>query len=236
MLENFFDLGGFAHAELFSSQTRPWTALDKLNDYLANALVALCDAASRDRLKLAREGGAYIEKGDEIWLGPNTLVEAGAYLRGPLIVGANCQIRHGAYLRGSILAGDNCVLGHATEVKHCIFFDDAKAAHFAYLGDTVVGRRANLGAGTKCANLRLDGAPISARFKGQKIPTQRRKFGALIGDDAKTGCNSVLNPGCLMEKGAHIPPCAVASGFITKASYDSKKTGISMNKPSPRNF
>lgn len=221
MLENFFDLGQFAHAELFSSRSRPWTALETLDGYLAKTLNRLCDKESQSRLKLARARGAYIEREEEIWLGPNTQVEPGAYLRGPLIVGAGCQIRHGAYLRGSILAGDNCVLGHATEIKHCILFDHAKAAHFAYLGDTIVGKRANLGAGTKCANLRLDGAPISAHFGSQKIQTHRRKFGALIGDDAKTGCNSVLNPGCLVEKGAHIPPCAVAGGTVTKTSYNS---------------
>lgn len=216
MIEDFFELGEFAHAALFSPQFHPWTALDRLDAYLNRWLCEFCDHKSRRRIESAQKAGAFVEKPELIWLGPQTRVEPGAYLRGPLIVGANCQIRHSAYLRGSVIAGDHCVIGHASEIKHSILLNGAKAAHFAYLGDSILGRSANLGAGAKCANLRLDGAVIWVHYGGQKISTHRRKFGSLVGDEAQIGCNSVLNPGCLVTKGARVYPCRAACGTVTR--------------------
>jgi UDP-N-acetylglucosamine diphosphorylase / glucose-1-phosphate thymidylyltransferase / UDP-N-acetylgalactosamine diphosphorylase / glucosamine-1-phosphate N-acetyltransferase / galactosamine-1-phosphate N-acetyltransferase len=152
--------------------------------------------------------------GSQIALGRGVLVESGAMIKSPTIVGDCTEIRQGAYLRGYCLAGAHCVIGHTTEVKHSIFLDHAKAGHFAYLGDSILGRDANLGAGTKFANLRFLTGNVMIRTPEGSIDTGRRKFGAILGDRAQTGCNSVTNPGTLIgREGLLMPNTTAASGF-----------------------
>lgn len=147
-------------------------------------------------------------------LGRGVLVESGAFLKEPLIVGDHSEIRQGAYLRGHCLIGRRCVVGHVTEVKHAIFCDDAKAGHFAYLGDTILGPRVNLGAGTKMANLRFTGGNVQVRHAGRRIDSGLKKFGAILGADCQTGCNAVTNPGTLLGSGSLILPNTTApSGY-----------------------
>lgn len=155
-----------------------------------------------------------ILQGDRIALGEGVLVEGGATIKSPAIVGDQTEIRQGAYIRGYCLIGDHCVIGHATEAKHSIFLDDAKAGHFAYLGDSILGNNTNLGAGTKCANLRFIPGNVQIHHQGTLHDTGMRKFGAIMGDNAQTGCNSVTNPGTIMAKGSMLMPNATApSGF-----------------------
>ena len=152
--------------------------------------------------------------GDRIDIGEGALVESGALIKSPTIIGECAEVRQGAYLRGYCLAGKRCVLGHTTEVKHSIFLNDAKAGHFAYLGDSILGKDANLGAGTKFANLKFLGGNVSIRTKDGLVDTGRRKFGAILGDDAQTGCNSVTNPGTIIGKGGILMPNTTApSGY-----------------------
>lgn len=150
--------------------------------------------------------------GDRIDIGRGVLVESGAMIKSPAMIGDFCEVRQGAYLRGYCLAGKRCVLGHATEIKHSIFLNDAKAGHFAYLGDSILGNDTNLGAGTKFANLRFLPGTITVFHGGQRIDTELRKFGAILGDTCQTGCNSVTSPGTLMAKGAILMPNATAKG------------------------
>ncbi len=150
--------------------------------------------------------------GERIAIGRGVLVESGAMIKSPAIIGDMTEIRQGAYLRGYVLTGRRCVLGHTTEIKHSIFLDDAKAGHFAYLGDSILGNNANLGAGTKFANLRFLPGNVTIFYKGEKIDTGRRKFGAILGDNAQTGCNSVTSPGTLMGKQAILLPNTTARG------------------------
>lgn len=152
--------------------------------------------------------------GDRISLGKGVFVEAGAMVKSPVIIGDCCEIRQAAYLRGYCLAGKRCVLGHATEIKHSIFLNDAKAGHFAYLGDSILGTDTNLGAGTKFANLRFIPGNVSIILDGERIDTGRRKFGAILGDGSQTGCNSVTNPGTIFGKNCMLIPNTTApSGF-----------------------
>jgi NDP-sugar pyrophosphorylase family protein len=127
-------------------------------------------------------------------------------IKEPAIIGDCTEVRQGAYLRGYCLVGERCVVGHTTEVKHSIFLDDAKAGHFAYLGDSILGNEANLGAGTKFANLRFLGGSIQIRTPDGQVDTGMRKFGAILGDRAQTGCNSVTNPGTLLGPEAILMP------------------------------
>ncbi len=152
--------------------------------------------------------------GKYIAIGKGALVEGGATIKSPTIIGDYTEVRQGAYIRGYCLTGKSCVVGHCTEVKHSIFLNDAKAGHFAYLGDSILGRDANLGAGTKFANLKFLGGNVSIRTEDGTVDTGRRKFGAILGDDAQTGCNSVTNPGTIIGKGGILMPNSTApSGY-----------------------
>lgn len=148
--------------------------------------------------------------GSRFALGQGVLVESGAFLKEPLIIGDGTEVRQGAYLRGNCLVGQRCVVGHVTEAKHSIFLDDAKAGHFAYLGDSILGNNVNLGAGTKAANLRFLAGDINVRTPAGPVPTGLKKLGAILGDGVQTGCNSVTSPGTLLGRKAMLLPNTTA--------------------------
>ncbi len=157
--------------------------------------------------------GAVFMDGD-IHLAPGCKVEPGALIKGPSFIGPGSEVRQGAYLRGGCLVGARCVVGHTTELKNSVMLDDAKAGHFAYLGDSILGREVNLGAGTKLANLKIINRPYSFKMDGELYTLNRRKFGAIIGDEVQTGCNTVTNPGTILGKHCLVAPCtSVPSGF-----------------------
>ncbi len=182
------------------------------------------DDATKGKLKVTENGqlleGASVIMagavliGKNIKLGRGVLIEPGAYVKGPVIIGDNTEIRQGAYIRGNCIIGDRCVVGHTTEIKHSIFLNDAKAGHFAYLGDSILGNNVNLGAGTKFANLRF--LPGTIRIKTEKgmVDSGLRKIGGILGDNCQTGCNSVTSPGTIMAKDCMLMPNTTAtSGF-----------------------
>lgn len=153
-------------------------------------------------------------RGEKFSFGKGVLLESGAFVHGPVVLGDFTEVRQGAYLRGNCLIGKRCVVGHVTEVKHTIFLDDAKAGHFAYLGDSILGNRVNLGAGTKMANLRFVSGNVSVRTPEGVVETGLRKLGAILGDQVQTGCNSVTNPGTLIGRRSFLLPNTTApSGY-----------------------
>jgi len=153
--------------------------------------------------------------GKDIFIGQGTVVETGAYLQSPVFIGRQTEIRQGAYLRGGCLVGDRCVVGHVTEMKNSVMLNGSKAGHFAYIGDSLLGKDCNLGAGTKLANLKVVNSTIKVKRADKKIyDTGLRKFGAVLGDHTETGCNSVTNPGTLLG-----PKCIVGPNATVKAGY-----------------
>lgn len=157
--------------------------------------------------------------GTHIRIGKGVLIEPGALIKSPTIIGDQTEVRHGAYIRGNCLIGRSCVVGHVTEVKNSIFMDGAKAGHFAYLGDSILGNRVNLGAGTKLANLRFIKGEVVISTPGGQVKTGLRKLGAILGDCVQTGCNSVTNPGTLLgRKSMVIPNITVPSGYHPDSS------------------
>lgn len=151
---------------------------------------------------------------EEIFIGPGVAVEPGALVKGPTLITANTDVRQGAYIRGKCIIGKECVVGHTTEMKSSILLDGAKAGHFAYIGDSILGNSTNLGAGTKLANLKIRGSSVVIRVGDSKIDTGLRKFGAIIGDRVEIGCNTVTNPGTLLAKDAMVLPLrSVAAGY-----------------------
>jgi NDP-sugar pyrophosphorylase family protein len=165
------------------------------------------------------EGAAIIMPGaflfdDRIIIGPGTVVEPGALIKGPAIIGKNSEIRQGAYMRGDCLVGDGCIVGHATEMKASIMLDGSQAGHFAYIGDSILGRNVNLGAGTKLANLRMIPGTVTITVGRKRYNTNRRKLGAILGDRTETGCNSVMSPGTLLGPRSIVyPAIAVPGGY-----------------------
>ena len=187
---------------LFDTNEPVWFALKNLHNYLLSMSLGEINGDVSSQATLVNR--------ELISIGKNTTVEAGAYIVGPCFIGENCQIRHGAYLRGDVFAQNHCVIGHATEAKNAIFLEGSQAGHFAYVGDSILGSHVNLGAGTKCANLRFDRKNV--KVKG--VDTGLRKFGAIFGDGAQTGCNVVTNPGTLMTKQSSALACSSVYGLV----------------------
>ena len=155
--------------------------------------------------------GAYIMS-DDIEIGEGTVIEPGAYVSGPSIIGNFVEIRHSAYIRGNVIIGDNSVVGHTTEIKSSIMLGNSKAGHFAYIGDSILGK-VNLGAGTKLANLKIVGDEVSIKANGKLYKTNLRKFGAIIADGVETGCNSVTTPGTMLGKNVLVYPNTMTKGY-----------------------
>lgn len=198
---DFFDLTQFEHQDLWRRGDLVWDALKRLHSYLE----VLVPPGSID-IQGEISPGATLH-GTGIRIGPGTVVEDGAYIAGPAFIGNNCQIRHGAYIRGGVIAGDGSVIGHSSEVKGSILLNRSKAPHFAYVGDSILGHRANLGAGTKLSNLTLISTrnpdtgqrhTLQIRIDNRIYDTGLTKLGAILGDDVQTGCNCVTHPGCLV--------------------------------------
>lgn len=194
--DHILDLAQTEHAALFEGCEYVWDALKKLADYiLANV---------RPELRNRCNGVAWI--GDKVFIGEGTIVEDGAMIKGPAIIGRNCEIRHNAYVREHVIVGDDCVIGNSCELKHCILFNGVQVPHFNYVGDSIMGYRAHLGAGVKVSNVKLVPGNVTVRWEQKEIDTGLRKFGAVIGDEAEIGCNAVLNPGSIIGRRSLVYP------------------------------
>jgi UDP-N-acetylglucosamine diphosphorylase / glucose-1-phosphate thymidylyltransferase / UDP-N-acetylgalactosamine diphosphorylase / glucosamine-1-phosphate N-acetyltransferase / galactosamine-1-phosphate N-acetyltransferase len=205
-----FDLSDPLFRELFKNCRYPWEAVKGLLAFLAERGLG--------KIEVALPEGVFLEKREQISIGSGTRVEPGCFIQGPCFIGKNCQIRHGAYIRGGAVIGDGSTVGHATEVKHSIFLPGASAPHFNYVGDSILGGKVNLGAGTTCANLRLDRKNVLFKIGGEPVDTGMAKLGALIGDGAQIGCHTLLNPGTLIGKGTHSYPSLILHGVIPEKS------------------
>ena len=152
----------------------------------------------------------------QVYIAEGATVEPGAFIQGPCYIGPGSEVRHAAYIRGSVYVGKDCVVGHTTEVKGSCFFDHAKAGHFAYVGDSILGTNVNLGAGTKLANLKIrkDEVAYINPKTGKKTKSGLRKFGAILGENTETGCNSVLSPGTILMPGTAVFPCVHYHGTL----------------------
>lgn len=204
---NFFFLEKSHFLSLFAECVYVWDAFEKISSYI-------------ETFPLGTHNGvvspdAYLIHPEKIFIDEGVIVEPGAYIQGPCVLGKGSVVRHGAYLRGNVITEENCVIGHTTEVKNSIFLKGAKAAHFAYVGDSILGNDVNLGAGTKLANLRMDRKTIYAYTQmGEKIDTGRKKIGAILGDGAQTGCNVVTNPGTFLLPSAMLLPLQCGKGVV----------------------
>jgi len=201
---DLFDLRQTEHAAIFDGCQFAWDALRKIESYLAANL--------EPALHNECEGAALI--GENVFIGGGTVVEDGVLIKGPAIIGRNCKIRHNAYIRENVIIGDNCVVGNSTEIKNSLLFNGAQAPHFNYVGDSILGHKAHLGAGVKISNYKLFPGNIEVEKDGVPFDTGLRKFGALLGDGVEVGCNAVLNPGSIIGRGAVIYPNVFWRGIL----------------------
>lgn len=209
IFEKYFDSIPERFKPLFEGAAMPWDPLGGLEDFLRRNL--------REGNKGEARGDVLI--GDDVEIGEGTIIEHGAVVFGPTIIGRNCEVRAGAYVRGNVVVGDGCVVGHATEVIRSILFSRVRVDHFNYVGDSILGNGAHFGAGAKVANLRFDGKEI---FVGDNA-TGRKKFGVIIGDDVQLGVNAIVGPGALLERGTwFVGPGPLQSGFYNKDSFRKK--------------
>ena len=189
---DLFDLSQTEHAALLEGDSPAWEALPRISDYLAANLLPANHASVSPNAEI----------GENVFLGEGTMVEPGTFIEGPAIIGANSRIRHGAYIRPNVIIGDNCVIGNSCELKNVLLFNDCQVPHFNYVGDSILGHHAHLGAG------------VAVQLDDEKIDTGLRKFGALIGDHAELGCNSVLNPGSIIGRRSVVYPNANWRGVL----------------------
>ncbi len=203
----FFDLEGFEHPALFEPGAPVWAALgDRLKGYLA----AVVDWS----VEVELPAGVHL-LGDRIRIHPGCRIEPGAVLVGPAVIGPGVTIRTGAYVRENVVLAGGSLVGAHSEVKGSILLPGAKAPHQAYVGDSILGRDVNLGAGTICSNVKNVGREVSFRHGGEVVHTGLRKLGAVLGDGCKTGCNTVLNPGVLMgPRSVTYPNATLRSGYV----------------------
>jgi NDP-sugar pyrophosphorylase family protein len=207
-VEQFLDLRQTHHASLFDALSHPWEALSRLNAYILDYL----------QHQPARESsyqGAYV--GEQVAIGKDVVIEPGAMIQGPAVIGDRCQIRHNATLRANVIVGDGCVVGSACELKQCLLFNEVAVSHMNYVGDSILGFQAHLGAGAKLSNYKWNGESVVIRSDHDpkcSIQTGLNKFGAIVGNQVEVGCNAVICPGSLIGPRSVIYPNTLWRGVL----------------------
>lgn len=202
-LRDLIDTTGLPYSEFSHAQSAPWDLLAILDEFF-------------DGFQFHNRGtvlhGAWVDS--NVSLGEGSVVEPGAVIIGPAVIGKECRVRAGAYIRDAVVIGDNCVIGHCSEVKRSVLFTGVQVAHFNYVGNSILGNRSHLAAGAKVANVRLAGGTIKVTRAGQSCDTNLKKFGAILGDDAEVGCNAVLNPGSIIGRKSIVYPLVNWRGIL----------------------
>jgi len=211
--EELFDLSQTAHAAIFADCENAWDGLRRIKDYLAAEL--------KPELRNTAVGSPFI--GEDVFIDEGTVVEEGAMIKGPAYIGKNCQIRANAYIRENVIIGDDCVAGNSCEFKNALLFNGCQVPHFNYVGDSVFGYKAHLGAGVKISNVKVVPGNVTVTHDGERVDTGLRKFGALLGDRAEVGCNAVLNPGSIIGRDSIIYPCVNWRGILAAGSIAKNK-------------
>lgn len=203
--ENLLDIEKTIARPLFENAVYPWEALDGLKAFI----MELGPALPKEE---------YDQIGKNIWVAKSARVAPSASLTGPLIICPEAEIRHCAFIRGVAIIGCGAVVGNSTELKGSILFDKVQAPHYNYVGDSILGYKAHMGAGSITSNLKSDKSQVVISVLGEKLPTGRKKLGAILGDNVEVGCNSVLNPGTIIGRNSTIYPLSMVRGVVAKNS------------------
>ena len=210
-IESLYDLSHTMAGNYLSGFTYPWEALAGIKEMILSLGQSL--------------GDEYIRPADNIWIHKTATVAPTAYIGAPCIIGANTEVRHGAFVRGSALVGEGCVVGNSVELKNVILFDGVQVPHYNYVGDSILGYKAHMGAGSITSNVKSDKALVVIHAQPE-IPTGIKKVGAMLGDFVEVGCNSVLNPGTVVGRNSSIYPTSCVRGVIPANSIYKKNDTV----------
>ena len=210
---NLYDLSQTIAKELLENVTYPWEALPKINDFILE-------------LGSKLDSNKYEKVGEDVWIAKTATVAPTAYIHGPAIIGENAEIRHCAFIRGKAIVGEGAVVGNSTELKNVILFNKVQVPHYNYVGDSILGYKSHMGAGSITSNVKSDKKLVIVKNGKQTIETGMKKFGAMIGDNVEVGCGSVLNPGTVIGKNSNIYPLSSVRGVVPENSIYKNKNEI----------
>ena len=215
-IKDLYSLDETQAKDLLSECEYPWEALPKIKDFILEFAKTL----SPDE---------YDYKGDNVWIAKSAKIYPNNYIAGPCIIGPETEVRPGAFIRGNALVGAGCVVGNSTELKNVILFNKVQVPHYNYVGDSILGYKAHMGAGSITSNVKSDKKLVVVHNEGENIETGLKKFGAMIGDNVEVGCNSVLNPGTVICKESNVYPTSCVRGVIPEKSIH-KNNGTVIKK------
>ncbi len=216
MIQSMYDLEETIAAEAFSGCMYPWEVLPKIKD----EIIKIGEGLSPEE---------YDQVGETVWIAKSAKVAPTAYINGPAIIGKEAEIRHCAFIRGNAIVGEGAVVGNSTELKNVILFNKVQVPHYNYVGDSILGYKAHMGAGSITSNVKSDKSLVSVTAGELKVETGLKKFGAMLGDYVEVGCNSVLNPGTVVGRNANIYPLSMVRGYVPESSIY-KKVGEVVEK------
>ena len=206
------DLSHTIAAPLFEGKQYPWEVLPLIKEFILKIGPTL-------------DPEVYEKRGEDIWIAKSAVVFDSAYIKGPAIIGPETEVRHCAFIRGNAIVGTHCVVGNSTELKNVILCDNVQVPHYNYVGDSILGNYAHMGAGSICSNLKSDGNNVVIHADIE-IETGLRKIGAFVGDHSEVGCQSVLNPGTIVGPGSQIYPLTSVRGVVPSNSIYKDKDNI----------
>ena len=200
-IKNLLDLNETIAADLFKGKTYPWEVLKDISAFILELGPTLPEEE-------------YEKRGENIWVARDAKIAPTAYINGPCIIGKGVEVRHCAFIRGSAIVGEGAVVGNSTELKNVVLFNKVQVPHYNYVGDSVLGFKAHMGAGSITSNVKSDKTLVSLNVDGRKFETGLKKFGAILGDNVEIGCNSVLNPGSVIGRESNVYPLSMVRGFV----------------------
>ena len=212
-ISNLFDLNNTIAKELLERLEYPWEVFNTLEDFI----MEIGPKLPKDKFE---------QKGDNIWIAKSADIAPTATINGPCIIGKDTEVRPGAFIRGNAIVGENCVVGNSTELKNVILFNNVQVPHYNYVGDSILGYKSHMGAGSITSNVKSDKSDVVIKYEGDKIATGLRKMGAILGNYVEVGCNSVLNPGTIIGSNTNIYPLSSVRGYIPKGSIYKNKGNI----------
>lgn len=209
MIKSLFDLEETIAIGAFDNCTYPWEVLGRIKSEILKIGATLSSEE-------------YDKHGEDVWIAKSAKVAPTAYIGGPAIIGKDAEIRHCAFIRGSAIVGEGAVVGNSTELKNVILFNKVQVPHYNYVGDSILGYKSHMGAGSITSNVKSDKSPVVVHAGELRIETGLKKFGAILGDHVEVGCNSVLNPGTVIGRSANIYPLSMVRGYVPEASIYKK--------------
>ena len=213
MISELFTLEETIAKDIFDDVTYPWEVLPKISNFIMELGAALSEEE-------------YEKRGDNVWIAKSAKVFPSAYINGPAIIGKNAEVRHCAFIRGNAIVGEGAVVGNSTELKNVILFNKVQVPHYNYVGDSILGYKAHMGAGSITSNVKSDKKLVVVKTPNGNIETGIKKFGAMLGDEVEVGCGTVLNPGSVVGKKSNIYPLSSVRGFVPANSIYKKQGEI----------